>query len=121
MGIRIKQNGQWVNVSSSLDLDSTLSVAGKAADAKAVGDEISNLPIAQIETNTGTFTELLRMRQATQISFEKIEGDSNSILITTTLNSGESYEAVVTLDGEGYPTNIQVNGTACGLSWDGFN
>ena len=67
MAIKVKRNGQWVEVVSSnnsggtVEVDATLTQQGKAADAKAVGDAIDNLE-SQVE-------------QATKIQIITLEAD----------------------------------------------
>ena len=74
MSIRVKRNGEWVEVQSSYNLDNTLSVEGKAADAKAVGDKFDDLPLAVVESGNSQFTEVLNLRRPTNMRFVR-EGD----------------------------------------------
>ena len=72
MALRIKQNGRWVDVKTLQDLDTSLSIEGMAADAKAVGDKIDDLPIAVYEQPDGSsFTEVLGLRAAKDINISR--------------------------------------------------
>ena len=48
--LKVKKNGIWEEVSggSSVEVDTTLSVGGQAADAKAVGDILAQKSQVQI-------------------------------------------------------------------------
>ena len=118
MAIRVKQNGKWINVKAQQDLDTSLSIEGMAADAKAVGDKIDELPIAVYENYNGkSFTEILGQRSATNIRMSKVQ---NQIQIRIDLEDGETIFNYIDLNANGFPTAISTNNTFCNLDWSGF-
>jgi hypothetical protein len=116
MSIRVKRNGEWVEVQSNYNLDDTLSIEGKAADAKAVGDKFDDLPLAIVDSDSTQFTEVLGLRRPTNIRFIR---DGNSIKVQTTIApSGEIVNSIIDLDDNGYPTKVILNGQqACSIEW----
>lgn len=117
MAIRVKQNGKWINVKAQQDLDTSLSIEGMAADAKAVGDKIDELPIAVYEPENGIpYTEILGMRTASNI---KISRTNNQVLISIELNDGEMVYYYLTLSSSGWPESIQSNNVSCPITWVG--
>ena len=112
--------------SSSIELDTTLTQENKAADAKAVGDSISNqsamiddkfksLPIMVADDG---YTDIIGLRQPTAISAVK---DGDTITITTLLDGGVASSTIVILDDDGFPAIINTDGTDCSVSFIGFS
>lgn len=102
--------GSNVNIS----LDDTLTLPGMAADAKAVGDAISELSLFVDEDG---YTKLSGLRQATSINMVK---DGNKIVVTTTYEGGTTVKSAINLDENDNPISIVVNGVVCSVSMEGF-
>lgn len=118
MAIRMKQNGVWVDIKTTPDLDSSLSIEGKAADAKAVGDRFDKLPIATYEdSNNQYYTEILGLRSAKNIKVSKRE---NMVQVSFDLEDGEAIYNYFTLDDDGYPISISSNNITCNIDWEGI-
>lgn len=72
----LKQMLKDIAGSGNLQLDTTLSIAGKAADAKAVGDAISKLSGGNADRGYDFIVEVdASVNEDTEYSFELISGD----------------------------------------------
>ena len=114
---------------SDIFLDDTLTIAGKAADAKVTGDKIAeakkiatdaqksvdDLPIS---VSSEGYTDINGLRQVTNMTFVK---NDSSITLTTKLQGEQSSVSVVTLDDNGFPEKITTDGVECIVSWEGFD
>lgn len=101
--------------SGSVELDNTLTQENKAADAKAVGDRISAIPIAVAEDG---YTDISGLRQVTAINTVK---NGNTITITTILEGDVVSSTVVILDDDGFPSTITTDNVVCQASFSGFD
>lgn len=120
MSIRIKRNGVWVDVKADQNLDPTLSIEGIAADAKAVGDRIDDLPLAVYELNDGSqYTEILGLRPARNIKMVN-NTETNMIQIAIELSDGEVVYYYLKLNNNGYPIAVETNNVECPIEWSGF-
>lgn len=95
-------------------VDATLTVEGKAADAKAVGDKLAAIPVTVSEDG---YTDITGLRQIIGGSVVK---DGSTITVTTTLQGGETHTDVITLNDDGYPSAIVSDGMESQWSWEGF-
>lgn len=117
MALRIKQNGRWVDVKTLQDLDTSLSIEGMAADAKAVGDKIDDLPIAVYEQPDGSsYTEVLGLRPAKNIDIART---GNQVKIVVELADGEKVYYYMQLSSSGWAESIESNNTKCLINWTG--
>lgn len=118
MSIKIKRNGEWVDIKTVQDLDTSLTLEGQAADAKAVGDRFDKLPIVTYEQSNGErFTEILGLRNAIKI---QVMREGQKVIITTDLEGGDKNITTLSLSEEGYPTRIQTNDMSCDVEWVGI-
>jgi hypothetical protein len=91
-----------------MELDTTLQVSGKAADAGAVGNKISELNNAMIDSH----------RRMTTWNVVK---NGSVVTINYTLeNDQQSYSDVLTFNDAGYLTSIVSNGFESTGNWEGF-
>lgn len=93
-----------ITSTSSVELDTTLSMAGKAADAKAVGDAISQISGGNVELDT-TLTQSGKAADAKAVG-DALEGKQNAGIYAKTVNG-------ISPDKNG---NVKVN--AFGDSWE---
>lgn len=100
--------------SANIELDDTLTVAGMAADAKAVGDALAEIPV---EVSDDGYTSIEGLRNATSIDMVRT---GNTIVITTVYDGDIAAESVITLDENDYPISITTDGVECTISWEGF-
>lgn len=113
MSIRVKQNGKWVYLSEVADVDPSLSIEGKAADAKVVGDEIDRLDyyIEQV-SESASQTEEQRYRP-TMIDFSKWEqGEFEEIV-----EGIGTIKYNVSFDAEGRPIAIRQDMHRLEVKW----
>lgn len=99
---------------ATIEVDATLTVEGKAADAKAVGDKLAAIPVTVSEDG---YTDITGLRQIIGGSVVK---DGNTITVTTTLQGDEIHTDVITLNDDGYPSVIVSDGIEAPWSWEGF-
>lgn len=78
-----------------------------------VDNAFDNLPIV-VDDN---YTEIKNMRMATHIELVAID---NKITITTILEGNKNTSSTITLDDNGYPSEIITDGVTCTLEWVGF-
>lgn len=131
------------------EIDATLSVAGAAADAKAVGDALANIdfPDAVVEVDSTLseegkaadakavgdaiselpisvneetgYTEITGLPRGNNTVFAKTD---NTIAVTTTLEDGTEVNGTLTLDDTtGYPTNYTEDGHVHTFTFVGFD
>lgn len=87
--------------SAAIDTDDTLTYAGKAADAKAVGDEVTNLKSALNDVPEKINNALTGIRTYTQKEDEIVIGS-----YIPTANSGSTVDLTNILDGRGSTRTI---------------
>lgn len=118
MSMRVRRGGKWVNATTQQILDKTLSLEDVAADAKAVGDRIDDIPVVVQENEYGEkFTEIKGLRQVKSIKFSKVD---DVVAVTTSLEGGVELTSRIFLDINNYPIKIEINDLDCELSWEGF-
>lgn len=101
--------------SVSITLDKTLTIEGQAADAKAVGDAISELPI---KVANDKYTDIASLRKPISIAFIK---SGSRITATTILQGNRTSTSTVSLNDNGRPSAISTDGVECVVTWDGFD
>ena len=104
----IKYNDHYIQV------DNTLTQSGHPADAKAVGDKFSAIPVVIAEDG---YTDISYLRQATAISIVR---DGQTITVVTTLQGDITNTDIITLNDEDYPISIKTNGEICPITWEGL-
>jgi len=135
----------------NLELTTDFSAAGegKAADAKAVGEALANLPTGgsggTVELDTtltvegkaadakavgDKFSDLpisvaddgyTDITGLRQMTAASFEKVDNTITVTVTLEGNEIHTSVVTLDENGRPSIITANGVESVFTWTGFD
>lgn len=79
-------------------------------------DYIKNKPPISVDQNGYTVIEGLPM--ATNMAMVKVD---NTITVTVGLQGDQTSTSVITLNADGYPTDVTTDGLACTLSWEGFD
>lgn len=103
--------------SAVVEVDPTLTQDGMAADAKAVGDRIGDLPIRKNE-NTG-YTQIEGLPRANGTVFTK---NGTTITVSTTLEDGTEVNGTLTLDDTtGYPVSYTEDGHVHTFTFSGFD
>ena len=110
-----KAVGDAIDAIPIVKLDTTLSVEGQAADSKAVGDELSAIPVT---VDDDGYTDITGLRQITDVSVVK---DEDTITVIITLQGNEVITSEITLDDNGYPSKIVTDSVECTVSWEGFD
>lgn len=137
MSVKVKINGEWVtqgsNSGGAVDLDTTLTESGLAADAKATGDAILTLGTSTwegIETvgkaveaipakvAEDGYTDITGLRKPKNIMFVK---SGNTITATATLQGDKTSTSVVTIGENGRPATVTTDGVECTVGWEGFD
>ena len=85
----------------AVEVDTTLTVAGKAADAAAVGEQFRKLT----QGTTGA----------------RIVRSGSTVTVTATLEDGTQNVEVITEDANGIPSTITRNGKSFSTTWEGFD
>lgn len=148
--LKVKNNGLWERVSggssSSVSVDTTLSVAGQAADAKAVGDalagkqpagdyalsiDIPSLNGYATETYVADeidkipvtvaddgYTDINGLRQLTNVSNVL---DGQTITIAQTLQGGITVTDIIQLDENMFPISATSDGVEYTINWSGWD
>lgn len=109
------ENGNVEVAAGSVELDATLSVEGQAADAKAVGDALAEIPVSVADDG---YTDIKNQRRVTNISTVKAD---STITATFTFEGGKVSTSEITIDDNGYPSKIVTDDIECSLSWEGFD
>lgn len=90
---------------TSLDLDTTLTVEGAAADAKAVGDEF-----------TAVREEMAALEEPT-VTALTINAEDGTF--TEELSDGTSTAGAMEFDDNGYPTAVTYGSVTIPITWEG--
>jgi hypothetical protein len=99
---------------TNIQLDDTLTVAGMAADAKAVGDVIAKLPI---ELSDDGYAEVINQRKILNIQSTKTEDKIN---VVVSLEGGKKVVMDIGYNENNYPVSLTLNGRAVAFNWSGF-
>ena len=79
-------------------------------------DYIKNKPPISVDQNGYTVIEGLPV--ATNMAMVKVD---NTVTVTVAMQGDQTTTSVITLDENGYPTEVTTDGVACALSWEGFD
>lgn len=90
----------------TMEPDATLTQAGQAAEAKAVGDALAAIPVTVDEDG---YTVISGLRQTTALDFS--DWDSGSF--TETREGGVTVSYAVTFDADGNPASVG----GCAITW----
>lgn len=95
--------------------DTTLSEAGKPADAKTTGDKIAAIPC---QVAADGYTDITGTRQSCG---GKVVKSGNTITINHNLQGGVAEVIVIEMDDNECATKITANGVGGQWEWEGFD
>jgi hypothetical protein len=104
-----------ITTAAGVELDTTLTKQGQAADSKAVGDRISSIPVAVSDDG---YTDISGLRQATSVDITRVD---NTVTMVTMLEGGEGSVSKITLNDNGLPIMVVTDGIECAMDWSGFD
>ena len=98
-----------------IELDTTLTQEGMAADAKAVGEAIDAIPVT---IDDDGYAEICGLRRVIGLSMVKV---NDTITVTMGLEGNQTNISTIALDANGYPISVTADGVTCRVSWEGFD
>lgn len=100
--------------SVNIELDDTLTVAGMAADAKAVGDALAEIPF---EVSDDGYAEVTNQRKIVHVQSTKT---ADTISVVISLEGGKKVVMDIGYNKNKYPTSLTLNGHTATFAWTGF-
>ena len=97
-----------------IELDTTLTQSGMAADAKAVGDKILSLPVSISDDG---YSEVKNQRKITQIQSIK---SNDKVSVIATLEGNKNVVIDIDFNANNYPISMTVNDRTVSFMWSGF-
>lgn len=94
--------------------DTTLTETGKAADAKAVGDAVSALPVTISDDG---YSEVKNQRKIVHVQSTKTNDKVN---VVVSLEGVKKVVLDVGFNANNYPTSLTLNGHTVTFGWSGF-